>query len=84
MQDTDRRVSEEPLSAYNQAATEGTSLLIGKYLSPRVLLKYEQGLDQWSTFFINLEYFLNRNFKIETLLSQEGQSGLQVNWGREY
>lgn len=62
---------------------EGTSLVIGKYLSRRVLLKYEQALEDWSLFFINLEYFLSRSFKVETMLSQQSQSGLEVNWGRE-
>ncbi|MFH1843794.1 MAG: translocation/assembly module TamB domain-containing protein [bacterium] len=63
---------------------EGSSLVIGKYLSRRALLKYEQALAELSTYFINLEYYLNRHFKVETTISRQSQSGLELNWSHEY
>jgi autotransporter translocation and assembly factor TamB len=62
----------------------GTSLVIGKYLSPKVLLKYEQALEERARFFVNLEYFLSRHFKIETLIGHQSQSAVEFNWTREY
>lgn len=60
------------------------ALVIGKYLHQRVLLKYEQALDEWSTFVVNLEYFLSRRFKLETMISRQSQSAATVNWSVEY
>jgi len=62
----------------------GTSLTIGKYLSPKVLLKYEQALKDRARFFVNLEYFLTRHFKIETLIGHQSQSAIEFNWTSEY
>jgi hypothetical protein len=62
----------------------GTSLTIGKYLSPKVLLKYEQALKDRARFFVNLEYFLTRHFKIETLIGHQNQSAIELNWTSDY
>ncbi|NIO29745.1 MAG: hypothetical protein GTO29_14460 [Candidatus Latescibacteria bacterium] len=61
-----------------------TSVIIGKYISRRALLKYEQVLEEQASFFVNLEYFLTRNFKIETLLGKQNQSGIEFDWSKEY
>jgi len=61
-----------------------TSLIVGKYLSRNVLLKYEQALEESSVFFINLEYFLTRHLKLETLIGRQSQSALEVNWSKDY
>ncbi len=60
------------------------SLIIGKYISRRALLKYEQVLEEQASFFVNLEYFLTRNFKIETILGKQHQSGIEADWTKEY
>jgi autotransporter translocation and assembly factor TamB len=67
-----------------QGQAAGSSLVIGKYLSRRALLKYEQALAELSAFFINLEYFLSRSIKLETMISRQYQSGIELNWSREY
>jgi translocation and assembly module TamB len=61
-----------------------STVVLGKYLSPRVLLKYEQALNEASTFFVNLEYLLNRRFKVETLIGSNYQSGVELNWSVDY
>jgi translocation and assembly module TamB len=61
-----------------------SSLVIGKYISRRALLKYEQALEEWGSFFINLEYFLTQRVKVETLIGRQSQSAIEVNWTKEY
>jgi len=60
------------------------SLTVGKYLSPKVLMRYEKVLDQSSSYYVHLSYFLNRNFKLESTYSEGGNSGLTLGWNREY
>lgn len=62
----------------------GSSLVIGKYISPKVLLKYEQVLEDRTRFFVNLEYFLTRHFKVETLIGHQSQSAVEFNWTSDY
>ncbi len=61
-----------------------SSLIVGKYLSPKVLMKYEKVLDKESAYFVHLNYTLDRNFKIETTYSQGGKSGVAVKWHKDY
>jgi hypothetical protein len=61
-----------------------SSLVIGKYLSRRVLLRYEQVLEEQINFLINLEYFLSRHFRLETVFGRESQSGLGIKWITDY
>ena len=62
----------------------GSTLVLGKYLSPRLLLQYEQALDDAGAFFVNLEYLLTRRLRVESLVGREDNSGIQLNWIREY
>ncbi len=68
-----------------QAGEEGEagSLLLAKYLHPRLLMQYELGLEESSDFVLHLRYLLNRHWKIETNYSQQGDSGLELFWSRE-
>ncbi|MCP4545166.1 MAG: hypothetical protein GY835_01720 [bacterium] len=59
------------------------SMLLGKYLSPRLLLQYEQGLEESSDFIVHLRYLLNRFWKVETSYAQNGESGIELHWSRE-
>lgn len=61
-----------------------SSLLLGKYLSPKILLQYEQGVDAERDTRLNLEYQLTRGFKIDTLFGRESQSGIGLTWERNY
>jgi translocation and assembly module TamB len=66
------------------APNSGDALIIGKYLSPDVLLKYEVGLKSGAGSSISLQYLLTRHFQIETLMGQRTQSGVMVNWKNDY
>ncbi|MGD8395632.1 MAG: translocation/assembly module TamB domain-containing protein, partial [Candidatus Eiseniibacteriota bacterium] len=58
----------------------GTSVLVGQYLSPRVLLKYEQGLDSVDDAQINVEYWIGEGVKLETSYGRTERSGIAINW----
>ncbi len=61
-----------------------TALTVGKYISSRTMLKYEQGLENTANFLINLEYQLTKRFKLETFIDQNQETGLEINWSKEY
>jgi hypothetical protein len=61
-----------------------TSLTVGKYINTRTMLKYEQGIEDTANFLINLEYQLTRRFSIETFIDQDSETGLEINWSKEY
>ncbi len=63
---------------------EASSLLIGKYLNPKVMVSYEQVLDRDTAFFVHLHYVLNRYVKVQTSISQGGKSGIELEWSRDY
>ncbi|MDH3214800.1 MAG: translocation/assembly module TamB [Candidatus Krumholzibacteria bacterium] len=65
-------------------ATGRSTLTLGKYVTRRALLKYEQSLEERAAFLVDLEYFLTRTLRLETFIGQQQQSGLEVNWTRDY
>ena len=65
-------------------AEGGRSVMVGKYLSRRALLRYQQSLQSDQAFALGLEYWLARRLKLETSLSRVEQSGLDLNWSRDY
>ena len=69
--------------SHGKAAGQST-LTIGKYVTRRALLKYEQSLENRAAFLIDLEYFLTRTLRLETFIGQQQPSGLEVNWTRDY
>ena len=62
----------------------GSALVIGKYISPRILLKYEQAIQSTEDFLVNVEYLLTRHLRLETFYGQQSQSGAELNWISEY
>lgn len=74
------------LVTINQGARDdqASSLVLGKYLSPKVLLSYEQFLDADSNFRVKLEYNLSRSFDIQTTVGQGDASGIDLLWSRDY
>jgi hypothetical protein len=60
------------------------SVLVGKYLRPNVLLKYEQMLQETTAFLVNLEYMLSRRVRLETTYGRRRQSGVEINWTKDY
>lgn len=61
-----------------------TALTVGKYLSPRVLVRYEQLLDEESAFFVHLDYHFWRELKLHTQVSQGEQSGAELKWSTDW
>jgi len=66
------------------AADEASAIVVGKYLSPRLLVKYERLLEEQAAQFINIEYLLTRRLKIETLYGRQDQQGIEIEWSNEY
>ncbi|HMB71914.1 MAG TPA: translocation/assembly module TamB domain-containing protein, partial [bacterium] len=64
--------------------SEQMSVVVGKYLSPRALLKYDQGLDRSDDFTIDLEYWLTKHLRVDTTTSRQNQSGVILNWSTDY
>ena len=63
---------------------EKSSLTVGKFLSPKVMVKYEQVLDAESAFYVHLDYSLHRNIDVQTTVSQGGRSGISLMWAKDY
>lgn len=60
------------------------SLVVGKYLSPRVLLKYVQDLEAGQGYSVNVEYWLKGGLRLMTSTSRYNQSGMELNWSHDY
>jgi hypothetical protein len=63
---------------------EATSLTVGKYLNPKVLVRYEQVLDDESAFFVHLDYAFWNDFKLHNQVSQGSDSGIELKWERDW
>ncbi len=67
------------------AGPGGSALVLGKYLNPRMLIKYHLSLERSGTYFMTLEYTLNRLLKLISTYGQgEEASGLELRWQRRY
>lgn len=60
------------------------TLLVGKYLGPRVLVRYEQSLSQQDLYRLNVEYVLSRHLRLDTVTGGRGRSGLSLAWRRSW
>jgi hypothetical protein len=60
------------------------TLLVGKYLGPRVLLRFEQSLSQQDLYRLNVEYVLSRHLRLDTATGSRGQSGISLSWNRRW
>jgi translocation and assembly module TamB len=63
---------------------EATTLTVGKYLSPKALVKLEQELGGSGGSALHLEYQLIRQLFLETFVSRELSSGAEVSWSKDY
>ena len=65
-------------------SSEKSALVVGKYITPRLLVMYEQGLGEKSTSYIVMEYLLHRNLKFETLHNNQEKTGAGLSLETEY
>jgi translocation and assembly module TamB len=62
-----------------------STLMVGKFITPKILLNYNQSLEKSGTYFMTLEYTLTKSLKfISTYGQGEEASGLEVKWMRRY
>ncbi len=68
------------------SGTQGDStLMVGKFINPKLMLKYHHSLEKSGTYFLTMEYTLSRLFKLVTTYGQgEEDSGLELKWSRRY
>lgn len=60
------------------------ALVVGKYLTPKILVMYEHGLKQQATSYIVMEYLLHRNVLVETLYGNDGRSSIGISLQKDY
>jgi autotransporter translocation and assembly factor TamB len=59
--------------------------MVGKFITPDIMLKYHQSLEKSGTYFMTLEYSLNRYFKLVSTYGQgEEASGGEIQWSKRY
>ena len=61
-----------------------SALVVGKYLNSKTLLKYEQSLENTGTYLIRLEYILTKRIRLETFVDQASETGIEINWMKDY
>jgi len=68
------------------ADSEGDStLMVGKFINPSLMLKYHHSLEKSGTYFLTMEYALSRLFKLVSTYGQGSESsGLELRWSRRY
>jgi len=64
--------------------SQENALVVGKYLTPKLLVSYEQGLKEKSTSYIVMEYLLHRSVRVETLYGNDGRSSAGINLQKDY
>jgi translocation and assembly module TamB len=83
-QSLSRELGVDMLTINPSGGSSGQStVVVGKYLDPRTLIKYEQTLQGVSEFFVTLQYRLTNYLTVETLVGAT-QSGAGVSWTRDY
>jgi autotransporter translocation and assembly factor TamB len=66
-------VSVEPSKDYD----EKSSLVVGKYLNPKVVVRYEKVMDEESAWYVHLDYLLSNFVKLHSEIF-DGGSGLEI------
>lgn len=79
-----QEIGVDVLSIQSSGEDGAQALVVGKYLSPDVLVQYEQVLEEGRAALVRIEYALNRFFKVETTASQGEHSGIELKWSRDY
>ena len=63
---------------------QSLSLVVGKYITPQILLKYEQSLSDNQVYSLNLEYWINRHLRLQSFYSEQRHSGVEAIWRKDY
>lgn len=76
------------LLSYERSQRDSTgessrSVTLGKYLTPQMLVKVEQGFDNLRGFDVVLEYWIRRGLRLSTH-AQQSRSGVALDWTRDY
>lgn len=79
-----QQIGVDVLSLQPSGEDGARALVVGKYLSPDVLVQYEQVLEEGRAALVRIEYALSRFFKIETTATQGEHSGIELKWSRDY
>ncbi len=62
-----------------------STLMVGKFINPKLMLKYHHSLEKSGTYYLTMEYTLTRILKVVTTYGQgEEDSGLELKWTRRY
>ncbi|MCA9751223.1 MAG: translocation/assembly module TamB, partial [Gemmatimonadetes bacterium] len=72
---------------YEQSASDSVqtrTITVGKYLSPDLLVQYEQGLENREGIGLVVEYFLGHGLRLEMRSHRQDQDGLVLGWERNY
>ncbi len=62
----------------------GGTVLLGKYIAPKVYLIYQQGFTAEEPRQLRLKYELNRNFSVETTFGDDRTNGIDLIWDFDY
>jgi autotransporter translocation and assembly factor TamB len=54
-----------------------SSLVVGKYLRPDVVVRYEQVMDETSAWYVHLDYLMTSYFKLHSEM-YDGGSGIEL------
>ena len=79
-----QRLGVDILSIQPGGEDGATSLVVGQYLSPDVIVQYEQVLEEGAAALVRLEYMLTRTLVLEGVASQGEGSGVQILWQKDY
>lgn len=79
-----QQIGVDVLALQPSSDTGEQALVVGKYLSPDVLVTYEQVLEEGRAALVRIEYALSRFFRVETTASQGDHSGIELKWSRDY
>ena len=75
---------DDPVFPGSPGSDEGSALVVGKYITPDLLVSYEQALKEKSTSYVVMEYMLTRYIMLETLYSNQSKTGIGLSIEKNY
>jgi autotransporter translocation and assembly factor TamB len=64
----------------SQRDSAASSLIVGKYLSPEVLVRYEQVMDEQAAWYVHLNYLISNLVRLHGVISDGQESGAEIMW----